>query len=84
MTTLQQAQELLAKLPEKDLPKIITFMTDLLEHKASKTNWTMPEADPQELHREFEALLKETKKIPAEDIPTLLATAMSEKYGNVI
>ncbi len=84
MTTLEQAQELLAKLPENDLPKIITFMTDLLDHKQPKVHSTLPDVDPQELHREFEALLRETKKKPAEDIPTLLATAMSEKYGKVI
>ena len=84
MTTLQKAQELLARLPEKDLQKIITFMTDLLDHKEPKAHSKLPDVDPQELHREFEAILAEFARNPIVDIDAARESAMVEKYGKCI
>ena len=81
MTTLEQAQELLAKLQENDLPKIITFMTDLLDHKQPKVHSTLPDVDPQELLKEFQALRDELSKCPVEDLDTAREAVLSAKYG---
>ena len=79
MTSRQQAQELLAQIPEHQLAQAIKFMTDLLNKKS--TNDSLPKADPQELHREFEALIAELSKSPVLDIDATRASAMAEKYG---
>ena len=79
MTTRQHAQALLAQIPEHKLAQAIKFMTDLLNQKS--TNESLPNVDPQELHREFEALLAEFSKNPVVDIDATRASAMVEKFG---
>ncbi len=82
MTTLQQAQELLAKLPEQKLAQTIKFMTGLLNQKS--TTEPLPKVDSKELQREFAELLERSKNYPEIDIETARQAAMNEKYGKYL
>ena len=81
MTTRQQAQELLAQIPENQLAQAIKFMTDLLNKKESKTYSTLPYVNPQEILKELDALREELSKYPIEDLDTAREAALAEKYG---
>ena len=81
MTTRQQAQKLLAQLPENKLSQAIKFLTDLLEHEVQQTHRTLPYEDPKDLLEELEALRNELSKYPIEDLEAARETALAEKFG---
>ena len=81
MTNRQQAQKLLAQLPEDKLFQAIKFLTDLLDKKNLKKQSTMPYVDSQKLLEELEALRNELSKYPIEDLETVRETALAEKFG---
>ena len=75
MTTLQQAQELLAKLPEKDVNELLNLMKDRIAARERRVR------EGEELFKEMMALREMTLNFQFEDIDTAREAALTAKYG---
>ena len=75
MTTLQQAQELLAKLPEKDVNELLNLMKDRIAARERRTR------EGKELVKEWMAMRETALNYQLEDIDTARETVLTAKYG---
>ena len=75
MTTLQKAQELLARLPEKDVNEILNLMKDRIAARERRAH------RGKELVKEWTAMREMALNYQLEDIDTAREAVLTAKYG---
>ena len=75
MTTLQQAQELLAELPEKDVNEVFNLMKDMIAARKRRAR------EGKKLAKEWMAMREMALNYEFEDIDTAREAVLTAKYG---